>query len=363
MTPPSAPRDSLFGHLAARFVTSEENLATEALSYILSSSSVARAVFVDYLTTLLPGLPTDLSFRTQEAGEGGEIPDMVGTDAEGREVIVVEAKFWAGLTDNQPVAYLKRLLVDSPGMLLFVAPEARVLTLWPELLRRCADAKLELTKEETSRGAIRAQVNRTHRLALTSWQALIGVIDARLAAKGEEATRGDLHQLDGLCTRMDRAAFRPLRSADLAPEIGLRISQYCELVEDVVRQLKNEGAADTSGLSCGGGLGGYWRFFRVRGYGCYVGVVWLWWSGFAETPLWLAVGDQKFRNATPEIHTSLSPLERQNPPRLMMSPEGELLVPLILPLHVERATVVTDLARQIREVAALLPAKLPGSGA
>jgi hypothetical protein len=35
-------RDTLFGHLADRFVVQRENLATEALAYILSRSQPAR---------------------------------------------------------------------------------------------------------------------------------------------------------------------------------------------------------------------------------------------------------------------------------------------------------------------------------
>ena len=57
--------------------------------------------------------------RTQATGEEGERPDLAGFDRNGRERVLVEAKFWAGLTDNQPIAYLERLPANRPGALLF----------------------------------------------------------------------------------------------------------------------------------------------------------------------------------------------------------------------------------------------------
>jgi hypothetical protein len=93
---------SLFGHLALRFASHPENLATEALAYILAESPTGRNAFVDFLGTFVEGLPRDFTFRTQATGEGNEIPDLVGIDDLAHEVVIAEAKFWAGLTDNQP---------------------------------------------------------------------------------------------------------------------------------------------------------------------------------------------------------------------------------------------------------------------
>ena len=62
----------------------------------------------------------------------------------------MEAKFWAGLTENQPNAYLARLPLDErPAVLLFVAPEARLETLWPEL-RRLIEPPFDWQPVETS---------------------------------------------------------------------------------------------------------------------------------------------------------------------------------------------------------------------
>ena len=44
---------------------------------------------------------------------------------------------WAGLTNKQLEEYLKRLPRDGdPAVLLFVAPEQRLVTIWAEIRRR-----------------------------------------------------------------------------------------------------------------------------------------------------------------------------------------------------------------------------------
>jgi hypothetical protein len=42
--------------------------------------------------------------------------------SDGSTPLLVEAKFWAGLTGHQPVSYWQRLPVEQPAMLLFLVP-------------------------------------------------------------------------------------------------------------------------------------------------------------------------------------------------------------------------------------------------
>jgi len=60
--------------------------------------------------------------------------------------LFVENKFWAGLTDNQPISYLKQLAkYTQPTVLLVVVPEAREQTVWRELIRRLKGADISAT--------------------------------------------------------------------------------------------------------------------------------------------------------------------------------------------------------------------------
>ncbi|MDE0393255.1 MAG: hypothetical protein OYK82_00605 [Gammaproteobacteria bacterium] len=74
---------------------------------------------------------------TQANGEDGARRDLVGFDERGAERWLIEARFWAGLTENQTLSYLRRSASDGGDScaLLFVAPAVRRAPLWHELFR------------------------------------------------------------------------------------------------------------------------------------------------------------------------------------------------------------------------------------
>ena len=104
---------SLLGHLAMRFTRHPENIATNALHFIIEKSQVARAAVIEHVASTGVALEKNLAFSTQERGEGGEIPDIVAKDEQRRLVLIIESKFWAVLTAQQPVAYLDSLSPDQ----------------------------------------------------------------------------------------------------------------------------------------------------------------------------------------------------------------------------------------------------------
>ena len=61
--------------------------------------------------------------KSQVIQADGAIPDLVGFDENSKELVLIEVNFWAGLTPNQPNAYLKRLPSDGPAVVVFLAPE------------------------------------------------------------------------------------------------------------------------------------------------------------------------------------------------------------------------------------------------
>ena len=96
---------TLFSHIIQkRFSQVNEDVATDALAYILESSEAARRGMMKLLWGITAGLP-QLRFRTQQA-EGTIRPDMWGY-GETEPRVFVESKFWAGLTDNQPCLVLE----------------------------------------------------------------------------------------------------------------------------------------------------------------------------------------------------------------------------------------------------------------
>jgi hypothetical protein len=339
--------NNLLGHLALRLGTQQELWATESLHFILRSSAEARDAFLNYVGELTQVvLPQDLWFRTQVAAKDGAIPDLIGVDDQSRVALVVEAKFWAGLTDNQPVAYLRQIAGESPGVLLFIAPASRLETLWPEVLGRCREAGMALEPVAAPGEASAAQVAGST-LALCSWSALLAYITMRLEMAGELAAANDVSQLVGLCAQMDRTAFHPVRSEELAPEIGRRNAQYCDLADELTVRLRQEKFISLKGFKATGTKYWYGRYMSAHGHQILLKCDHALWSNAFETPLWLHIwpkGDTRQR---------LTPLMMEVPPRLIER-NGELLVPLMIPLGVEYAAVFASLLAQIKDVLEVL---------
>jgi hypothetical protein len=108
--------DSLLSHLATKFAAHEENWATEALGYILRRSPVARDTVRDLVGKLGVALPASLVYANQVSGDDDARPDLVARDDQGTQRLLIEAKFWAGLTEHQPVTYLERLSLGQGGL-------------------------------------------------------------------------------------------------------------------------------------------------------------------------------------------------------------------------------------------------------
>lgn len=344
---------SLFGHLATRFSAHPENLATESLHFILQESTVARAAFLRYVRQLGVQLDEGIWIQTQSGEHRNARPDLVGRDASGQPVLVVEAKFWAGLTEQQPISYLKSLPQDRDGILLFLAPEKRFAMLWPELLRRCGDDGMELIPEAPGATAWRtARLNGHRIMAVASWRSLLAYL--RLAAESEHqlATASDIGQLQGLCDYMDETAFLPLQSEETTGNTGTRISQYCQLVDDVTNRLVGEAIVSVKGLRATGGRGTYSRYMHLHDFGCWLSFDATLWSAYRPTPLWFSLKDPDWKPAT-RARERLARLEMEIPPRLVVI-DDHVSIPLYLPVAVERDKVLEALAAQIKEIARLL---------
>lgn len=346
--------DSLFGHLALRFGSSPENLATEALSFILNKSQVARESFTNLLAHLQVLLPPNLKFDTQNRSEDDPaIPDLVGKDANGRAVLLGEAKFWAGLTDNQPVTYLQRLAQSNGILLIFFAPSMRFPTLWPELQRRCNYAGIQLDTLQTEFSEIRiAKTQQGQFLILMTWKILLNSIHHSLITQGEMDMAGNIIQLQGLCEQMDNLAFLPLQSEELTSNISRRFLQYCDLVDEVTEKLVSERFASISGFKATGTRSGYIRYMKINKRSISIEFNADLWTKYRATPLWLGIRSETWKY-DPEAKNKLVRLETEEPSRLFR--EGDALyVPLFLDIGVEKDEVVKNIIKQIKDVFELL---------
>ena len=131
--------DSLLNYVVQRNTTGLEDAATNALSFILSRSDSAMKTLSDFLGGASGPLPI-ANASPWGADAHGAVPDLACFDRSGAVLAFVESKFWAGLTAHQPVSYWKRLPDDRPSVLLFLAPDYRVVqgSLWTERWIDCA---------------------------------------------------------------------------------------------------------------------------------------------------------------------------------------------------------------------------------
>jgi hypothetical protein len=332
------------------FSAQPEGLATESLNEILNLP-VARRSFLRYLNQVGVEAP-DLSFKVEATGAGATSPDLVGTNADGQPVVIVEAKFWAGLTPHQPTTCLRRLAADTPSVLLFLAPSTRFPTLWPELLQRCKLAGMTVGPERKfSDDFVATGTGPTRVLALASWQVVLSFIEPVLRDwDGEAAAR--VLELLHVFGRMDDEAFLPVRSEEITADTGRRIVQFSQLVDEVTDRAVAEGLVSTAGLRTAASRTGYGRYMWMRGWGAFLHWdAWKW--GYARaTPIWLTVKDENWK-ATSAVQDRLSRLEFENPSRLLLV-EGEYSIPLRLPQGVPKGQVVDSLLAQLREVAQLI---------
>ena len=282
--------ETVFSYIVQKlFSQMNENVATDALAFILSSSEPARNGMMKLLRGIAPSLPL-LRFQSQQA-EGNIRPDLCGFGESGPHVYI-ENKFWAGLTDNQPISYLKQLSKYSqPTILLVVVPDAREQTIWRELKHRLRDEKIILTDQDITPGGIIycATTEIKPILALTSWNRLLSVLNLEVA--DEPSARSDLLQLRALCESADSDAFIPISQSELTDQrTPAFVLQLGSIVQSSVDLAVSKGLLNIDGLrpmASWEKIGRYARFPDGKEVGFWFGIHFSLWKKFGETPLWL----------------------------------------------------------------------------
>ena len=174
-----------------------EPAATKAFAYILETDRETARTFVRRVVGEL-GIESFVPGRIESQVDfEGARPDLVIHDAQQRPRLIVEFKFWAVLTENQPARYLDHLPTDVQGTLLFVVPKRRIVTVWSELKRRCESDALGLEEGPDGQAMNSARFvycdgNRI--LAITSWE---HVFEELLHGVGGPDTRSNIDQLRG----------------------------------------------------------------------------------------------------------------------------------------------------------------------
>lgn len=343
---------TVFSHIVQKRLSREnENVATEALSYILGYSVAARNGMMKLLRGVVPALP-DLRFQTQQT-EGKTRPDMWGYDkADPR--IYVENKFWAALTANQPVAYIEQLAkYTQPTMLLVVVPDAREQMLWRELNREVKKAGITTKGRDATSGIVcSVSTDRGPILALTSWTRLISALE--LEAVDDQSARSDLLQLRALCKAADTDV--PISAEEVSDQ---RTPAFVLQLSSIVREA-TEKAISADSLYKGRfkpqadweRIGRYARFSDEQGVGVWLGIHFGLWKLYGETPLWAVFSGTDWGRAR-EVRALLEPWATQNGV-FTASQDDNFVVAINIEFGEEKDQVTSAIATLLKELAGVL---------
>lgn len=338
---------SLLGYLIPRIASNrEEPAATQALSYLLKESTDLAQVFVDTvgragITTFTPGR---IAAEEQHAGH---FPDLTIRDTDGVIRILVENKFWAGLTDAQPVAYLEALPRETSSVLVFIVPHQRMHVLWGELKDKCVHNAVEFGTETVTDAVTWARAG--HRaLAITSWKHVLGTLEQAAMDGGYTALRQDIVQLRGLTDRMNAGEFLPLDEKEVTnTAVAHRLVNYSELIEEIVGHLERDGIASTKGLRPTHGYTSAGRYLSMHGkFGLWIGVDLIAWRDWGITPLWSKhYLNQYFSGVEGKVRQAEQLFDDAH------EADGCLYIPIRLTTGADRDRVIDDAVRQMRGIA------------
>lgn len=352
--PPDAPElhppRPLLASLA-RLFRSPENASTEALAHILNTSASAREALDDVIRSGVEDVASIVRARTQVVDDARARPDLVGEDEAARKSIIVEVKFWAALRPTQPNAYLKLLPLDGPAVVLFLVPDDRVGTLWPELRKR-AELEGRLSEVDAEGKCVRVGGSRRY-LMVTGWTRLLDCMETRARNAGEIQVEADVRQLRGLADyEITRRRFRPIdaRHDTFGPGKGDRDRDrdLRRIIDSATGPGVGAGRLTKSRRKRVPRSYSYGRYVRFSGSSvlAWLGINYDRWERHGETPLWLWFDKPALRRGRLN-HAQLDGLRNQCRLR-------DQWVPLILKPGVEFFDVRDGVRNDLERISLLL---------
>jgi hypothetical protein len=255
-------KESLLSHIASNFISEYENVANSSISYLLNNYTAARITLKKVINA--GNVPT--YYVTELSTKSNGRPDVTGLDEDGKKTVIIEGKFWANLTPNQPNNYLKEL--SAEGVLLFLAPERRVASLKQDIIRR-------LDGENS-------------RIIVCSWLNFINQIEKENNKENNSHLASDLLQLKELCLKLDSEGMPPLSWSDLDPMNGRLSYQLADVIDECNGVLRKWNEASFKGLTSSGDKYGYGFYFRSYEIICRLYFSSYQWSTKdSQTPIWL----------------------------------------------------------------------------
>ena len=326
-----AENTSLLSFVALRHTIGLEDVATDALSFILSHSASSRRALSDLLGVQVA------KAQPWAANEYGAVPDLACLDGDDNLVALIESKFWAQLTHHQPVTYWQGLPDDRPAVLLFLAPRYRADrgSLWDELVDRLRDAGYELGPADSEESLIAASAKvGQRRLMLTSWELLLDKIAQRTKNDDDAQAGFEIAELQGLA------------AGAIARDNPQRDDNLKQLIADAVKRVEQSGWANTDGLTVGQGFGYYGRYLRLADAYAWLGIDEEAKKQMPDKPLWLSF----YGDCAERVRSILGSLAE---PGLEWR-RKEVPVPIKLPAAADQGATLDAIVAELERIATLI---------
>ena len=275
---------SLLAHLYPRIRGSQEDIATFSLGYILEQSALLNEVFTKLICKKLNiEIDSYLTYRCQDEDAEFGRPDIAAYQ-NGQLKLLCEAKFYAGLTDNQPVSYLKRLSNIENSGLIFICPRNRIISLWNKVRTVAIDSGFkERIISDTS-----VCYDKVY-MSIISWSEILSEL-IKNAMEREPEYLGDLKQLEGFCLEIDSESFVPFKPEEFGVQTAKDMDRYYQVVDEVYEKLfsHKELNPQVKGLRKSPRWQGYTAYIRLNGFGVSIDFMRKLWINPAsvETPFW-----------------------------------------------------------------------------
>ena len=337
---------SLLAKFFNQIKSSQEDIASDGLKHILQNSVFAK----NYLKTSIFAktnieLP-ELNYTNQISKSELGRTDISGLDINGDEILIIEAKFWASLTENQPISYLKRLQENS--ILLFVCPTLRKNSLFIELKKKLSEENIQFTPDDLT---LKLVLENGKQILVQSWNEILEPIKEILKENNQNRLVSDIDQIIGFCEVIDSNSFIPLSENDLSPEIGRKISSYYFLVDEVINELSKNENYKQDRLTEGKPAreAGYYKYRKYKNYGITFGINFSYWTQFADTPFWLKITELDFKQSE-NLKFNLRKISTNLTNQIFENNLDELFYPIYPPKFSDKDKVVREMTNQIVEI-------------
>ena len=344
----------LLTHIASKYTNRTEDVAVDALGYLLAESKAARDALRNMIEVCVNDVGELIDVETFVSGDDGKIPDLTVYDHQGLKRVLIEAKFWASLGEQQAESYLEMLPNDSvPSVLLIIAPEIRFESLWAELVRLFRNETV--LSDNCALKDIRClQMNTDNKyLILSSWRRLLDKI-YHAANQASDSIVSDIQQLQVYCEQQDSAAFLPISANEFSPAFARRILNLNGLIDDIVVRATSDGIMDLNNLKATPQPHGYGRYIRIgcktnqNWTGAWFGVNFENWSKYRNTPLWLTIYGPL------RVDPNLIPIKKLQQALnidMQTGPPDSIPIPIYLPIGVEKDKVIDAIIKDLNNIA------------